>query len=242
MTESDPLCRPSRGSSTARPDTPRPDTAREGTTIADTAQPDAVLVAASLDEPERFAVLFDRHAPTIHQYVARRLGRDAADDVTAETFLTAFRIRARYDSGRAGVRPWLHGIAAKLISRHRREEVKALKLLARTGRDPVAETWTDSADDRVTAQAASRPLAKALAALSEGDRHALLLFAWAEFTYQEIAEALDIPVGTVRSRLNRARRKLRVTAGPYRPFDESDETAGDAVPPREPHAPEGDPA
>ncbi|WP_307783386.1 sigma-70 family RNA polymerase sigma factor [Streptomyces sp. MBT53] len=185
-------------------------------------------MAASLDEPERFAVLFDRHAPTIHQYVARRLGRDAADDVTAETFLTAFRIRARYDSGRAGVRPWLHGIAAKLISRHRREEVRALKLLARTGHDPVAETWTDSADDRVTAQAASRPLAKALAALSEGDRHALLLFAWADFTYQEIAEALDIPVGTVRSRLNRARRKLRATTAPYSPLD--------------PHAPEGDPA
>lgn len=120
MTDSDPLCRPSWGSSTTRPDATRPDATspdskRPDTAIADTAQPDAVLVAASLDEPERFAVLFDRHAPTIHQYVARRLGRDAADDVTAETFLTAFRIRARYDSGRAGVRPWLHGIAAKLI-------------------------------------------------------------------------------------------------------------------------------
>jgi RNA polymerase sigma-70 factor (ECF subfamily) len=196
----------------------------------DTAQADAALIAASLDEPERFAVLFDRHAPTIHQYVARRLGRDAADDITADTFLTAFRIRARYDSERAGVRPWLHGIAAKLISRHRREEVKALKLLARTGHDPVAETWTDSADDRVAAQAVSRHLAKALAKLSEGDRHALLLFAWADFTYQEIAEALDIPVGTVRSRLNRARRKLRATTGVLSPFTE----------PFEPHAPEGD--
>lgn len=201
----------------------------------DTAQADAVLIAASLDEPERFAVLFDRHASTIHQYVARRLGRDAADDVTAETFLTAFRIRARYDSGRAGVRPWLHGIAAKLISAHRREEVRALKLLARTGHDPVAETWTESADDRVAAQAASRPLAKALAKLSEGDRHALLLFAWADFTYQEIAEALDIPVGTVRSRLNRARRKLRSATGVSSPFTELNE-------PFEPHVPEGDPA
>ncbi|MEV0475572.1 RNA polymerase sigma factor [Streptomyces prunicolor] len=250
MTDSDPLCRSSWGNGTTRAGTARADTAQPGAALPgtvqpDTALPDAVLVAASLDEPERFAVLFDRHAPTIHQYVARRLGRDAADDVTAETFLTAFRIRARYDSGLAGVRPWLHGIAAKLISRHRREEVKALKLLARTGRDPVAETWTDSADDRVTAQAASRPLAKALAALSEGDRHALLLFAWADFSYQEIAEALDIPVGTVRSRLNRARRKLRVTAGPYSPFGESDEiagTAGAAVPPLEPHVSEGDPA
>ncbi|GGY90569.1 sigma-70 family RNA polymerase sigma factor [Streptomyces nitrosporeus] len=186
---------------------------------------DAALVAASLGEPERFAELFDRYAPAIHRYVARRLGRDAADDVTAETFLTAFRIRAGYDSGRAGVRPWLYGIAAKLISRHRREEVRALKLLARTGHDPVAASWTDSADDRVAAQAASRPLARALAALSEGDRDVLLLFAWADFTYQEIAEALGIPVGTVRSRLNRARRKLRTAAGAYSPF-------GDPLEPR----------
>jgi RNA polymerase sigma-70 factor (ECF subfamily) len=174
---------------------------------------DAALIAASLEEPERFAALFDRHAPAIHQYVARRLGRDAADDVTAETFLTAFRIRDRFDPARAGVRPWLYGIAAKQIGRHRREEVKALKLLARTGHDPVAESWTDSADDRLTAEAASRPLAKALAKLSAGDRHVLLLFAWADFSYQEIAEALAIPVGTVRSRLNRARRKLRAVTG-----------------------------
>lgn len=191
----------------------RPPTQGAAADGTDSVAGDTSLIAASLKEPECFAALFDRHAPAIHQYVSRRLGRDAADDITAETFLTAFRIRARYDAGRAGVRPWLHGIAAKLISRHRREEVRALKLLARTGHDPVAESWTESADDRVTAQAASRPLAKALARLSESDRHTLLLFAWADFTYQEIAEALDIPVGTVRSRLNRARRKLRATAG-----------------------------
>ncbi|MEU9731706.1 sigma-70 family RNA polymerase sigma factor [Streptomyces sp. NPDC048002] len=181
--------------------------------MTDLAGGDAELIAASLEEPERFAALFDRHAPAIHQYVARRLGRDAADDVTAETFLTAFRIRARFDPVRAGVRPWLYGIAAKQIGRHRREEVRALKLLARTGHDPVADSWTDSADDRLAAEAAARPLAGALARLSAGDRHVLLLFAWADFGYQEIAEALDIPVGTVRSRLNRARRKLRTAAG-----------------------------
>ncbi|MFE1947208.1 RNA polymerase sigma factor [Streptomyces massasporeus] len=181
--------------------------------MTDLAGGDAELIRASLQEPERFAALFDRHAPAIHQYVARRLGRDAADDVTAETFLTAFRIRARFDPVRAGVRPWLYGIAAKQIGRHRRQEVQALKLLARTGHDPVADSWTDSADDRVAAEAAARPLAGALARLSAGDRHVLLLFAWADFSYQEIAEALGIPVGTVRSRLNRARRKLRTQAG-----------------------------
>ncbi|MFI1422919.1 RNA polymerase sigma factor [Streptomyces sp. NPDC020731] len=181
--------------------------------MTDLAGGDAELIAASLEEPERFAALFDRHAPAIHQYVARRLGRDAADDVTAETFLTAFRIRARFDPARADARPWLYGIAAKQIGRHRREEARALKLLARTGHDPVADSWTDSADDRLAAEAAARPLAGALAHLSAGDRHVLLLFAWADLGYQEIAEALDIPVGTVRSRLNRARRKLRTATG-----------------------------
>lgn len=124
----------------------------------------------------------------------------------------------------------MFGIAAKLIGRHRREEVRALRLLARSGHDPVAETWTDSADDRVVAQAASRPLARALARLTEGDLHALLLAAWADFTYQEIAEALDIPVGTVRSRLHRARRKMRAAAGTHSPLNES----------FDPHAAEGD--
>ncbi|WP_432117490.1 RNA polymerase sigma factor [Streptomyces sp. bgisy032] len=181
--------------------------------MTDLAGGDAELITASLEEPERFAALFDRHAPAIHRYVTRRLGRDAADDVTAETFLTAFRIRARFDPARAGVRPWLYGIAAKQIGRHRREEVQALKLLARTGHDPVADSWTDAADDRLAAEAAARRLAGALARLSAGDRHVLLLFAWADLGYQEIAEALDIPVGTVRSRLNRARRKLRGATG-----------------------------
>ncbi|MEU3935668.1 sigma-70 family RNA polymerase sigma factor [Streptomyces sp. NPDC029044] len=191
---------------------------------------DAELIAASREEPERFAALFDRHAPAIHQYVTRRLGRDAADDVTAETFLTAFRIRARFDPARAGVRPWLYGIAAKQIGRHRRQEVQALKLLARTGHDPVADSWTDSADDRLAAEAAVRSLAGALARLPAGDRHVLLLFAWADLGYQEIAEALGIPVGTVRSRLNRARRKLRTQAG----------TVGDSLIEARIH--EGDPA
>jgi len=174
-------------------DLPHPPSPRAGAPRETDEDDDASLIAASLDDPERFALLFDRHAPVIHQYVARRLGSDAADDVTAETFLTAFKFRARYDAGHASARPWLYGIAARLIGRYRRDEVKALKILARTGRDPVAATWTERADDRVVAQAASGPLAHALSGLSRGDRHVLLLFAWADFSYQEIAEALDIP-------------------------------------------------
>ncbi|MGK5449384.1 RNA polymerase sigma factor [Streptomyces radiopugnans] len=184
--------------------------------MADPPADDAAIIKDSRERPEVFARLYDRHAADIHRYVARRLGDGMADDLTAETFLIAFRQRSRYDTGRSGARPWLYGIAANLIGRHRRHEVRSLRALARTGTDPVADSWTDwvdGADSRVAAQAASGPLAAALAGLSAGDRHVLLLVAWADLTYQEAADALDIPVGTVRSRLNRARRKVRTALG-----------------------------
>ncbi|WP_405838832.1 RNA polymerase sigma factor [Streptomyces sp. NBC_01518] len=185
---------------------PPPGAARDGD--------DAEVVARSLEQPEAFALLYDRYAADIHRYAARRLGDGAADDITADTFLTAFRVRSRYDLTRANARPWLYGIAGNLIGRQRRTEVRALRALARTGHDPVAASWGDSwveeTDSRIAAQG---PLAGALAALSAGDRNVLLLVAWADLTYQEVAEALDIPVGTVRSRLNRARRKVRSALG-----------------------------
>ncbi|MFD1833257.1 RNA polymerase sigma factor [Streptomyces desertarenae] len=184
--------------------------------MADPPADDAAIIRQSRESPEAFALLYDRYAADIHRYAARRLGEEVADDLTAETFLIAFRNRSRYDTDRAGARPWLYGIAANLIGRHRRREVRALRALARTGRDPVAASWTDwvdGADSRVAAQAASARLAGALAGLSGGDRHALLLVAWADLSYQEVAQALSIPVGTVRSRLNRARRKVRAALG-----------------------------
>jgi RNA polymerase sigma factor (sigma-70 family) len=174
---------------------------------------DAALIDQSRDRPEVFAQLYDRHAADIHRYAARRLGDGFADDITADTFLAAFRQRHRFDTDRTNARPWLYGIAANLIGKHRRTEVRALRALARTGIDPVAESWADRADSRVTAQAAHGRLAAALATLADRDRHVLLLVAWADLSYQEVAEALSVPVGTVRSRLNRARRKVRTALG-----------------------------
>ncbi|MFJ4895066.1 RNA polymerase sigma factor [Streptomyces sp. NPDC088788] len=171
---------------------------------------DGHVIAQSLEHPELFARLYDRYAPDIHRYAARRLGNHAADDVTADTFMTAFRVRARYDASRSSARPWLYGIAAHLIGKQRRKEVRGLRAVARTGHDPVAASWVEDTADLVADRA---PLADALAALSGADRHVLLLVAWADLTYQEVAEALGIPVGTVRSRLNRARRKVRATLG-----------------------------
>ncbi|WP_062441694.1 RNA polymerase sigma factor [Herbidospora daliensis] len=174
---------------------------------------DAAVIDRARRDPAAFSVLFDRHAPALHRYVLRRLGDTLADDVVAETFLTAFRRLGRYDTAHRDARPWLYGIAANLVGRHRRAEVRAYRALARTGVDEVAESYADRVEAQVSASALHRELAEALAVLSPGDREVLLLVAWADFSYDEVARALAIPVGTVRSRLHRARRKTRAALG-----------------------------
>ena len=174
---------------------------------------DATVIQLSRHEPEQFTVLFRRHAPHIQRYVIRRLGPDAADDIVAETFLLAFRRRDRYDPARADARPWLYGIATNLISHHRRAEVRLYRALARTGADPVCAPFTDRVDDRVSAGQAGQLIATALAGLPAALRDTLLLAAWSDLSYEQIALALDVPVGTVRSRLSRARTRLRRTLG-----------------------------
>jgi DNA-directed RNA polymerase specialized sigma24 family protein len=90
------------------------------------ADDDAAAIRASVADPERFSVLVRRHAPAILRYVTRRIGVESAEDVVAETFLTAFRRRAAYrDDGRDCL-PWLYGIATRLVHRHRRTEIKQL--------------------------------------------------------------------------------------------------------------------
>jgi RNA polymerase sigma factor (sigma-70 family) len=187
---------------------------------------DAGLIAESCRVPERFGTVFDRHATAIHGYIARRLGRDAADDLVAETFLVAFRQRASYEPDQLSARPWLYGIATRLVSRRRREEVRFFRAIARSGidpaADPVAEPVADQSARRVDAQALHRRLAGALAVLSPADRDALLLVADG-LSYQEAAQALGVPPGTLSSRLARARRTVRAELGGANPADERQE-------------------
>jgi RNA polymerase sigma-70 factor (ECF subfamily) len=170
---------------------------------------DADVIARSRREPSLFAVIFDRHARHIHRYLARRLGDTVADDVLAETFLAAFDKRAKYDRDRPDARPWLYGIATNMVSRHRRAEVKELKLRLAVGPPAPVDGHADRVADQVSAQALGKQLDAALAALNPGDRDVLLLIAAEGLAYQEVAQALDIPLGTVRSRLNRARGRVR---------------------------------
>jgi RNA polymerase sigma factor (sigma-70 family) len=180
---------------------------------------DATVIRRSWCEPEQFALLFHRHAASLSRYATRRLGPQLAEDIVADTFLTAFRQRDRYDPSRADARPWLHGIAANLIRRYHRDETRWLQALERTGIDPVADSAADLAEARLTADAAARAVAAAVAALSPPQREVVLLITWAGLTYDQVAEALGIPEGTVRSRTNRARSRLRAALTELNPHE-----------------------
>jgi RNA polymerase sigma-70 factor (ECF subfamily) len=179
----------------------------------DTAEPDRPNFAGP-DPAAILGRLFDQHADPLHRYLARRVGQATAQDLVAETFLTAFRQRHTYDAARAGARAWLYGIASNLLRRHVRTELRALRATARLagGHDQHTDGHAERVAERVDAQSRVGQLADALTRLSEEDREVLLLSAWAGLNTVEIAETLNIPAGTVRSRLHRVRRWLRANA------------------------------
>jgi RNA polymerase sigma factor (sigma-70 family) len=158
-----------------------------------------------------FAEAFESDFPHLHRYLRRRVGADLADELAAETFATAYANWERYDHDRS-LTPWLYGIAANLLRHHWRSERRRLRAYARTGIDPIVEELDESLA-RADADSQRRLLAAALAELRREDVDILLLHAWADLTDAEIAEALAIPVGTVKSRLHRMRGQLRNRLG-----------------------------
>jgi RNA polymerase sigma factor (sigma-70 family) len=202
---------------------PPPDEPARLRALPDAAPSDAELISRSAADPAEFAALFDRHGTTVHRYLARRVG-ELADDLLSETFLVAFRRRTAYRPEHLEVRPWLLGIATNVVRGHQRSERRRYRALARAAGRPE-EHGNDPADsgDRLAAEALRGPLAAALAGLKPRDRDALLLLAWGQLGYGEIAAVLDVPVGTVRSRLNRARRQTRAALGDVSPFDPTSE-------------------
>jgi RNA polymerase sigma-70 factor (ECF subfamily) len=168
------------------------------------------------DPGPEFGRLFDEYAVPLHRYLARRVGADTAHDLVSETFLAAFRQRHSYDPAAAAVRAWLYGIATNLARRHVRQEIRGLRATARAGRreDGHHHSHDGRVADRVDASAMAQRIAPAIAELSDGDRDVLFLTSWAQLTTVEVAAALGIPVGTVRSRLHRIRRQLRTLTTP----------------------------
>jgi RNA polymerase sigma factor (sigma-70 family) len=169
---------------------------------------DAELVVRFQQDPEQFTAVYDRYFHDIYRYVAGRLDVDAADDLAAETFLVAFGQRDRFDPGRGNLRSWLFGIATNMVARHRRKEARHYRALARTAPDSAVDSHENQVVASVAAERMQPQLARALAALSQGERDVLLLVALSQLSHQEVAEALGISFGTVGSRLSRARKKL----------------------------------
>ncbi len=174
---------------------------------------DAVVVTASLRNPERFGEIYDIYFTSIHRYLARRLGEDTADDLAAEVFLTAFKRRRSFDPAKGAVRPWLFGIATNLVARHRRTEARRYNALAKAESEPVPDSEADRIAERVSAQDLRQPLGRALARLPAAERDVLLMVTVSGLSYQEVAAALSIAPGTVGSRLSRARTRVRAALG-----------------------------
>jgi RNA polymerase sigma-70 factor (ECF subfamily) len=153
----------------------------------------------------------------LFRYLVRRVGRDEAEALLGEIFRIAFEKRTSYDPTYANARPWLYGIATNLVARHRRREgrrIGAMARLAALNSGPIDASAR--VDDAVDAHDLWPRVADAITELPDDERDALILYVWEELSYEEIAAALGTPIGTVRSRLNRARetlRELRATSG-----------------------------
>ena len=176
---------------------------------------DAALIAASLREPASFGAIFDRHATVLHRYLVRRLGPDEAESMVGDVFRIAFEKRHTYDLLRPTARPWLYGIATNLLAKHHRKESRRIHAVARLA---ARQLPTDDLAERVSAgvDAAGRwqTVADAVTSLPQPERDALVLHVWEGLSYEDVASALGIPVGTVRSRINRARGRLRELSAP----------------------------
>jgi len=169
---------------------------------------DAEVIGRSLGEPEAFGLIYDRHAATLLRFLGRRAGAKVAEELVGELFRIAFERRKTYDASRASALPWLYGIGSNLLLKHRRGEARRLRASARmAAAGGVAYRRASAA--ALDARLLFPRVADAIESLPHSEREVLLLFAWEELPYESVAEALELPIGTVRSRLNRARALLR---------------------------------
>jgi RNA polymerase sigma factor (sigma-70 family) len=168
-------------------------------------QSDADIVRRSTEgDAKAFGELFWRHNGTVHGYLARRAGRDTADDLVADVWLRAFRDRSNFDTAYADARPWLYGIARNVLNGHWRQLSKAPPLMPVAISDP----WPEF-EDQIDVGERRAELVTALDALSVDEREALLLVAWERMSAASIALMLNVPASTVRNRLHRARAIMR---------------------------------
>lgn len=170
---------------------------------------DGALIEWSVHgRPDAFVEVVRRHEVAVHGFLARRAGREVADDLLGEVWLRAFAARGGYDPAHADALPWLYGIARNVL----REYWRATLHAAQAPAPDVVDPW-DEVNTRLDSAAWARSLAAAVRALPASEREVLLLVAWEQLTPAEAADVLGIPQGTARSRLHRARTALRLALG-----------------------------
>ncbi|QCW50488.1 RNA polymerase sigma factor [Nocardioides dongxiaopingii] len=166
-----------------------------------------------LGDPEAVAELFDRHADRIHRHCFRLTAdRADAEDATATTFLEVWRHRHRVQVHDGSLAPWLHGVATNVcrnLTRGRRRHLRAVARLTAPGDQP---DHADRVGERLDTERRMRVVLDAVATLPPHERDVLALVVWSGLSYEAAAAALEVPVGTVRSRLSRARRRLTALA------------------------------
>ena len=167
-------------------------------------------VVASVEHPHRFEAVFDQYHRAIHEFLARTGGRGHADEYAGDVFVTAFGVRARYDPDRGSVRAWLFGIAANVRHTRTRSTLRGRRAWNRLPREREAtDGGLEVVEEQLDYGRQLAWVAEFLQELPDIDRDVLVLYAWGELSYAEIGQALGIEVGTVRSRLSRARAHLR---------------------------------
>ena len=172
----------------------------------------SVTSAGESSDAVAFGQLFGRHAQAVYAFCARRTADLAlAEDLTSITFLEAWRHRDRLPSEDPGsALPWLLGVSNNGVRNARRGQRRYQEVLERLPDPSVVPPAEDQAIVRSVTEAGLRDALEAISGLPEREQEVVMLVLWSGLSYEEAAMALAIPVGTVRSRLSRARSKLQV--------------------------------
>ncbi|MBV9795572.1 MAG: RNA polymerase sigma factor [Actinobacteria bacterium] len=171
---------------------------------------DAELIARSLDgDQDAFVEVVRRHEAAVGAYLARRAGRERAEDLLGDVWVAALASRAAYDRSFPDARPWLFGVAHNTLRRHWRSRPAEEPVADVTGLAAGWDPWT-AVDHRVDVEAVLR---HALALLPPAQREIVTLVAWEDLTVADAGRALGLPPGTARRYLHEARMALRGAPG-----------------------------
>lgn len=185
-------------------------TRRQLVSAPDVAATDADIIASSLRKPQLFAPIFERHFTHIYRYLCQRTEPSAAEDLASEVFTIALNKRNKFVAQHDSALPWLYGIASRLLADQSRKRARQANAYYKASAQEIDHSSPmTGAQQRIDAHNAAQKLQPAIDALSDRDKDILHLYAHADLSYTDIAEALKMPVGTVRSRLHRIRKSLR---------------------------------